>query len=102
MPGSQDLKNTEASISDRSKGEAWGACPPPPLPPLYFDQTDFLGDWAPLFSKDLGDLPPLSQGLDPALHLAKAHFKCFKMMICLLLPLIIHYSRPAQNQLSCY
>ena len=79
------------------------ACPPPPPPPpLYFDQTDFFGDRAALFSKGLGDLPPLSQGLDPALHLAKAHFKCFKMMICLLLPLIIHYSRPAQNQLSCY
>ena len=87
-------------LSVADPGEGLGG--PAPPPPFHFDQTDFFGDRAPLFSKGLGDLPPLSQGLDPALRLAKVHFKCFKLMICLLLPLIIHYSRPAQNQLSCY
>ena len=58
MPGSQDLKNTEASISDRSKGEAWGACPPPPRHPFILTKLIFLETGRPSFLRIWVTFPP--------------------------------------------
>ena len=59
--------------SGGSRGGARGARPPPPL---FLDQTgarraekNFFGDCSPALFQGLDDrVPPLSQGLNPAMH----------------------------------